>query len=103
MLSAILKAKGLTVIISELSAKRKEKAREAGVADYILDPSEVDVVTEVMKITQGQGADVAFECSSVNKVLDTRSCDEAGWCTGHCINLESSGHSKCSQCCYERT
>lgn len=71
LLSAILKAKGLTVIISELSAKRKEKAREAGVADYILDPSEVDVVTEVMKITQGQGADVAFECSSVNKVLDT--------------------------------
>ena len=60
LLSAILKAKGLTVIISELSAKRKEKAREAGVADYILDPSEVDVVTEVMKITQGQGADVAL-------------------------------------------
>lgn len=54
LLSAILKAKGLTVIISELSAKRKEKAREAGVADYILDPSEVDVVTEVMKLLKGK-------------------------------------------------
>lgn len=71
LLSAILKAKGLKVIITELSAKRKEKAKESGVADYILDPSEVDVVSEVMKITNGDGIDVAFECSSVNKVLDT--------------------------------
>jgi len=71
LLSAILKAKGLKVIITELSAKRKEKAKESGVADYILDPSEVDIVSEVMKITNGDGVDVAFECSSVNKVLDT--------------------------------
>ena len=71
LLSAILKAKGLTVIITELSAKRKEKAIEAGVADYVLDPSKVDVVAEVMKITEDRGVDVAFECSSVNKVMDT--------------------------------
>ena len=71
LLSAILKAKGLTVIVTELSARRKEKARESGVADHILDPSEVDVEAEVMKITGGRGVDVAFECSSVNKVLDT--------------------------------
>ena len=63
--------KGLTVIITELSAKRKEKAIEAGVADYVLDPSQVDVVAEVMKITEERGVDVAFECSSVNKVMDT--------------------------------
>jgi len=71
LLSAILKAKGLTVIVTELSTKRKEKARESGVADHVLDPFEVDVVTEVMKITHGRGVDVAFECSSVNQVLDT--------------------------------
>lgn len=70
LLSAILKAKGLTVIVTELSAKRKEKARESGVADHILDPTEVDVVAEVMRITADKGADVSFECSSVNKVLD---------------------------------
>ena len=70
LLAAVLKAKGLKVIITELSAKRKEKARESGVADHILDPSQVDVVAEVMKITGDQGADVAFECTSVNKVLD---------------------------------
>ena len=40
-------------------------------ADYILDPSEVDVVAEAMNITNGKGVDVAFECTSVNKVLDT--------------------------------
>ncbi|WP_414439685.1 2,3-butanediol dehydrogenase [Burkholderia sp. 22PA0106] len=71
LLSAILKASGLTVIVTELSAARKAKARESGVADHILDPSEVDVVAEVMKLTGGKGVDVAFECSSVNKVLDT--------------------------------
>ena len=71
LLAAILKAKGLKVIITELSAARKDKARESGVADYILDPSQVDVVEEVKKLTNGEGVDVAFECSSVNKVLDT--------------------------------
>lgn len=71
LLSAILKAKGLTVIITELSAARKEKARESGVADHVLDPSEVDVLAQVMAITEGRGVDVAFECSSVNAVLDT--------------------------------
>ena len=70
LLSAVLKAKGLTVIVTELSAKRKEKALESGVADHVLDPSKVDVVSEVMKITGDKGADVAFECTSVNKVLD---------------------------------
>ncbi len=70
LLSAILKAKGLTVIITELSTKRKEKARESGVADHILDPSEVDVVAETMKLTGDKGVDVSFECTSVNKVLD---------------------------------
>ncbi|UOO92118.1 2,3-butanediol dehydrogenase [Vitreoscilla stercoraria] len=70
LLGAILKAKGLTIIMTELSAKRKEKALSSGVADYVLDPSEVDVVDAVKKLTQDKGADVAFECSSVNKVLD---------------------------------
>lgn len=69
--AAVLKAKGITVIMTELSAKRKEKAKEAGVADYMLDPTQVDVVKEVMKITGDKGVDVAFECSSNNKVLDT--------------------------------
>lgn len=71
LLSAVLKAKGLTIILTELSAKRKEKAQETGVADFILDPTQVDVAKEVMRITENRGADVAFECTSNNKVLDT--------------------------------
>lgn len=71
LLSAVLKAKGITVIMTELSAKRKEKALDTGVADYILDPTEVNVTAEVMKITENRGVDVAFECTSNNKVLDT--------------------------------
>ena len=38
-------------------------------ADYILDPSEVDVVEEVKKLTNGEGVDVAFECTSVKAQL----------------------------------
>lgn len=71
LLSAVLKAKGTTVILTELSAKRKEKAQETGVADYILDPTQINVAEEVMRITEGRGVDVAFECTSNNKVLDT--------------------------------
>ena len=52
LLAAVLKAKGIKVIITELSKARKDKARESGVADYILDPSEVDVVEEVKKTDQ---------------------------------------------------
>jgi (R,R)-butanediol dehydrogenase/meso-butanediol dehydrogenase/diacetyl reductase len=70
LLAAVLKAEGLTVIISELSGARKAKARETGVADHVLDPSAEDVVERVREITGGVGADVCFECSSVNAALD---------------------------------
>lgn len=68
---AILKAEGLTVIVSELSDLRREKALEAGVADYAFTPKEVDVAEEVRKLTDGKGADVAFEATSVEIVLNT--------------------------------
>lgn len=69
--AAVLKALGVTVAISELSPLRRQKALDAGVADHALDPSEVDVAEEVRRLTGGKGADVAFECSSVQAVLDT--------------------------------
>ena len=55
--------------MSELSEARKEKARVTGVADYVLDPSQEDVVARVHELTGGNGADVCFECTSVNVVL----------------------------------
>jgi (R,R)-butanediol dehydrogenase / meso-butanediol dehydrogenase / diacetyl reductase len=70
LLAAVLKAEGLTVIISELSEARKAMALSTGVADHVLDPSQEDVVARVLDLTNGAGADVCFECSSVNAVLD---------------------------------
>ncbi|MEO5833474.1 MAG: 2,3-butanediol dehydrogenase [Nakamurella sp.] len=70
LLCAVLKAEGLTVIVSELSAARKAIAVSTGVADHVLDPSQEDVVARVRELTAGRGADVGFECSSVNVVLD---------------------------------
>lgn len=68
--SAVLKAEGLTVYISELSEARKEMARKTGVADDVFDPRDGDVAERVRALTGGKGADVAFECSSVPVVLD---------------------------------
>jgi (R,R)-butanediol dehydrogenase/meso-butanediol dehydrogenase/diacetyl reductase len=70
LLAAVLKAEGLTVIISELSEARKVKALSTGVADHVLDPSKENVVARVRELTGGMGADVCFECSSINSVLD---------------------------------
>ena len=68
--AAVLKAEGLTVFISELSEARKKMALSTGVADEVLDPREGDVAEKVRERTDGQGADLGFECSSVPVVLD---------------------------------
>jgi (R,R)-butanediol dehydrogenase/meso-butanediol dehydrogenase/diacetyl reductase len=70
LLAAVLKAEGLTVIISEVAQARKEKARSTNVADHVIDPVEEDLVARVQELTDGTGADVCFECTSVNSVLD---------------------------------
>lgn len=69
--AAVAKAHGLTTIISELSTKRIETARETGVADHVVNPKEADVVAEVLRLTNDQGADVGFEATSVDVVLNT--------------------------------
>lgn len=69
--SAILKARGATVVISEPSPLRRQKALESGVAAHVLDPRSDDVVARVRELTGGRGADVAFECTSVQPALDT--------------------------------
>lgn len=88
--AAVLKAEGLTVYISELSEARKAKARETGVADEVFDPREVDVAEEVRQRTNGLGAHVAFECSSVPVVLDMLL--DAVRPTGTVVNVSIWGH-----------
>lgn len=67
--AAVLKAYGLRVIISEISGARKDKARSAGVADVVVDPSEEDLAEVVKKNTNGAGADVAFDCAGAAPVF----------------------------------
>lgn len=69
--AAVLKARGHTVAITELSPLRRLKALDSGVADHAFDPGEVDVADEVRRLTDGKGADIAFECTSMQVVFDT--------------------------------
>ncbi|GAA2473482.1 2,3-butanediol dehydrogenase [Streptomyces thermolineatus] len=68
---AVLKATGVEVAVTELSPLRRQKALDAKAADHAIDPSVTDVAEEVRRLTGGKGADVAFEATSVNVVLDT--------------------------------
>lgn len=69
--AAVLKAEGVSVAISEPSSLRRQKAADTGVADHIFDPRDTDVVAAVQKLTNGNGADIAFECTSVQPAFDT--------------------------------
>lgn len=72
LLAAVLKAEGITVVISEMSELRRQKALDSGVADYAFTPAQSDVAQEVRALSaSGDGADVAFECTSVQPAMDT--------------------------------
>ncbi|MGO2632265.1 MAG: 2,3-butanediol dehydrogenase [Galactobacter sp.] len=71
LVSAVLTSLGATVIVSELSALRRQKALDSGAAKYAFSPAEVNLVEEVKKLTNGEGVDLAFECTSVQVVFDT--------------------------------
>lgn len=67
--TAALKAAGAgRVIVVEPAAARKTKAVGAG-ADEVLDPGGADVPDAIRDLTDGAGADVAFECAGVDAVL----------------------------------
>lgn len=66
--AAICKAKGVRAVMSEPSELRRKKALETGVAEAVYDPRQVDVAAELQKTG---GADVGFECTSVQVAFDT--------------------------------
>jgi len=66
-----LKSAGAQKIIAvELAEARKEFAADFG-ADVVLDPNEVDVIEEVMKLTANKGVNVSFETTGVQAGFDT--------------------------------
>jgi len=70
LVTLVLSAMGVRTIVSEPHALRRKTAIEHAYADYAFDPDQVDLVAEVMKITDGKGVDVGFECSSAQSAVD---------------------------------
>jgi (R,R)-butanediol dehydrogenase/meso-butanediol dehydrogenase/diacetyl reductase len=71
-LSAIASAKAAgatTIIVSEISNVRRQKAEELG-ATHVLNPSDTDVLSVVRDLTHGLGTDVALEAAGVEPALD---------------------------------
>lgn len=58
---------GLIIAVDPV-AERREKSLLMG-ADVVLDPNKDDVMAEVMKLTNGAGADVALECLGRTETL----------------------------------
>src|SRR5207237_4556694 len=55
----VLKRRGARVIVCELDATRREKARSLG-ADVVLEPTDGDFVEQVTALTGGRGADAVI-------------------------------------------
>ncbi|MBC7632905.1 2,3-butanediol dehydrogenase [Aeromicrobium sp.] len=77
------------IIVVEPAEVRKAKAGPAG-ADHIIDPTSTDVVGEVMELTKGRGADVAFECAGIDQVL--KAAIQSTRVGGTCVNVAIWGH-----------
>ena len=58
------------IIVSEVSKRRREFATQFG-AHHAIDPVSQDVVAEVERFTDGQGADLGFDAAGVQVAVDT--------------------------------
>ena len=66
-----LKALGAgRIMVAEVSEARKKKAMEIG-ADWVIDPTEEDVVERVRELTDGEGAEHSFDCTGIQQTLQT--------------------------------
>lgn len=88
--TSVLRAVGVEqVIVVEPAEVRKKKALTAG-ADIVVDPTEGDVLEQLMELTGGRGADVSFECAGVDAVL--RTAIQSTRVGGTCVNVAIWGH-----------
>ncbi|MBT3320167.1 MAG: galactitol-1-phosphate 5-dehydrogenase [Clostridia bacterium] len=85
---AVLKSRGASkIIVSDLSQNRLEFAKAMG-ADYTFNPMQVDVREQILKITDGFGADVSLEAVGADKPVETAiSCLRLG---GHSVWIGNS-------------
>ncbi|HHW58404.1 MAG TPA: alcohol dehydrogenase catalytic domain-containing protein [Clostridia bacterium] len=65
----LAKQRGVTVIVSEPNAERREKALKLG-ADYVVDPMNESLVDKVYEITDGRGVELVFYTAGGRKAID---------------------------------
>ena len=70
VVQALVGKKCKNIIVSEVSRRRRQFAEQFG-AHHTVDPTKQDVVAEVEKLTDGQGADVGFDAAGVQVAVDT--------------------------------
>ena len=58
------------IIVSEVSGKRREFAKQFG-AHHVIDPTKGDVVEEIEGLTEGNGVDVGFDAAGVQVAVDS--------------------------------
>ena len=69
LVASVLRHRGVaTVVISDPSAERRAVATRMGVG-VALDPHQIDVAEVVLDLTDGQGADVAFEAVGIGATV----------------------------------
>lgn len=59
------------VIVVDVSEERLQLAKAQGLADVTLNPKEVDVEAEVLRLTNGRGADRVFEVAGTMGTFET--------------------------------
>ncbi len=59
------------VIVVDVSDERLERAKEQGLADIILNSNNVNIEEEILKLTEGRGADRVFEVAGTNATFQT--------------------------------
>jgi threonine dehydrogenase-like Zn-dependent dehydrogenase len=81
-----LKLQGTRIIMSEPDEKRRNLALELG-CDYVIDPFKTDPVKEVKELTDGRGADVVFNTTSISSVAE-QAVQMTGY-LGRCVMYSS--------------
>lgn len=59
------------VIVVDVSEERLALAKEQGLADVVLNSNQVNVEEEILKLTDGRGADRVFEVAGTNETFQT--------------------------------
>lgn len=81
LIVSVLKARGAgKIIVSDLSRNRLEFAKKVG-ANYVFNPLDVDVVSEIKNVTEGFGADISLEAVGADAPVKTAiDCLRLGGC-----------------------